>query len=373
MAETKAKKPCAKKSCAKKKNEPVLRIGSVGIGGMGNCHVGAHAANPRVKIVALCDLVPEKCQAAIERHKLDPDTPIYTDFREMIEKEQLDAVDIATPNYLHSTIAVAALNGGKHVFCEKPDSITVENVLAMKAAAEESGKVLMVMRNNRFVEASSFAKQFIEEGRMGEIYAGRCGRQRRRGIPGKGGWFTTKEESGGGPLIDLGVHMIDLAIWLMGNPTPVAVSGNTFRYFANSNTSDSVHSKFGDAKNAGTFDVEDLAMGMIRFDNGAMLQIEFSWASNIKQENRFVELRGSKAGLTWKDEELELYTEDLGKLVDIAPRFKSVSGHGMNLKHFIDVLEKGVEPCFKPQQGVDMVKILSAIYESAETGREVIL
>ena len=349
-----------------------IRAAIVGLGGMGfRVHAKHYSEDERVELVAFCDIRIERAEKARDTYALN--AKVYEDYLELVKDPDIDVVNIATPNYMHAPIAIAALKAGKHVFCEKPDSITVENVLAMKAAAEESGKVLMVMRNNRFVEASSFAKQFIEDGRMGEIYAGRCGWQRRRGIPGKGGWFTTKEESGGGPLIDLGVHMIDLAIWLMGNPTPVAVSGNTFRYFANSNTSDSVHSKFGDAKNAGTFDVEDLAMGMIRFDNGAMLQIEFSWASNIKQENRFVELRGSKAGLTWKDEELELYTEDLGKLVDIAPRFKPVSGHGMNLKHFIDVLEKGVEPCFKPQQGVDMVKILSAIYESAETGREVIL
>ena len=377
MAETKAKKPCAKKSCAKKKNEPVLRIGSVGIGGMGNCHVGAHAANPRVKIVALCDLVPEKCQAAIERHKLDPDTPIYTDFREMIEKEQLDAVDIATPNDFHSIIAVYALEHGLHVFCEKPDAINAAEAQKMKDASEAAGKVLMVMRNNRYYSNSQYLKEFIKDGGMGDIYCGRCGWIRRRGIPGKGGWFTTKAKSGGGPLIDLGVHMIDLSIWLMGNPTPVAVSGCTFNKFADNDAkADSEHAAFGEAKSGGTFDVEDLAMGFIRFDNGACLQIEFSWASNIEEEKRFVELRGTKAGFTWNDNgTCGIWTEnEEGELTDLHPELGEMGdGHARALAHFVEIVLDGRAPDYVPQQGVNMIKILDAIYESAKTGREVVL
>ena len=261
----------------------------------------------------------------------------------------------------------------------KIESATVDaklaQALAMRDAAEKAGKTLMVMRNNRFTDPSVYAKRFIDEGKMGDIYAGRCGWQRRRGIPGKGGWFTTKAQSGGGPLIDLGVHMIDLAIWLMGNPTPVAVTGATFNKFAGNDTSDSVNSQFGDAKANGTFDVEDLAMGAIRFDNGAILQIEFSWASNVKEECRFVELRGSKAGLKWLNgTSLEIYGEDQGQLTNLALAGQlHDNGHARNLAHFLDVLDGKAEPCFKPQQGINMIKILSAVYESAKTGHEVAL
>ena len=244
----------------------------------------------------------------------------------------------------------------------------------MNDAAKAAGKTLMVMRNNRFTDASKLAKKFIDDGKMGEIYCGRCGWQRRRGIPGKGGWFTTKAQSGGGPLIDLGVHMIDLAIWLMGSPTPVAVTGSTYCKFADNDVSDSVNSDFGDKVEDGTFDVEDLAMGTIRFDNGAQLQIEFSWASNVKKETRFVELRGTKAGLTWQDGEVEFYTEEYGKCLDVIPtNYATDREHARNLRHFYDVVIEGAEPCFKPQQGIDMIKILCAVYESARTGREVVL
>lgn len=350
------------------------RVGIIGIGGIfKGSHIWEYLEDERLEVVALCDIIEER--ATEIRDKYFPNAAVYTDFRELLKDETIDSVDICTPNYLHSIIAVAAFEAGKHVFCEKPDAINVEEVLKMNRAAEKAGKTLMIMRNNRFSPASQYAKKYIESGAMGDIYCGRCGWQRRRGIPGKGGWFTTKAQSGGGPLIDLGVHMIDLAIWLMGSPKPVTVTGSTYCKFADSDTSDSVNSDFGDKVSGGTFDVEDLAMGTIRFDNGAQLQIEFSWASNIKKENRFVELRGTKAGLSWHDGDVEIFTEMHGQGCDIHPSNlqPEKKEHVLNLINFYDVVIDGKEPVFKPQQGIDMIKILCAIYKSAETGREVVL
>ena len=203
----------------------ILKVGLVGCGGMGRWfHVHRfYAHDPRVEVVAACDLIPERTQAIVDGYF--PKAKQYTDYRELLKDPSIDAVDICTPNYLHSEIAIAAFKAGKHVFCEKPDAIDAKKAAAMRDAAAKAGKVLMVMRNNRFTDAAKYLKKFVAAGRAGEIYAGRCGWQRRRGIPGKGGWFTTKAQSGGGPLIDLGVHMIDLAIWLMGSPRPVSVSG----------------------------------------------------------------------------------------------------------------------------------------------------
>ena len=349
---------------------PKLKIGLIGCGGMGlGVHAMSHATDDRVQVTALCDIIESRAKEG--KKKYFHSAKDYTDFNELLANADVDAVDICTPNYWHSRIAVAALEAGKHVFCEKPDAVSPEEVLKMKAAAENSGKVLMVMRNNRFTEASVYAKDYIAQGKAGSIYAGRCGWIRRRGIPGKGGWFTTKELSGGGPLIDLGVHMIDLSIWLMGNPVPVAVTGAAYRKFADNDLSDSVHSKFGDKVEEGTFDVEDLAMGFIRFDNGACLQIEFSWASNIEKEKHFVELRGDKAGLCWENGSLKIFSEKKGKLTDEKPRFKASNGHMRNLRNFVDVVLEGAQPVFVPQQGVDMIKILDAVYRSAESGREI--
>jgi len=349
-----------------------LKVGLIGLGGIMTCaHMPGYRAMDNVEIVAICDILPEKIEAF--RHNCGlPDVPGFTDYRDLLEVEGIDYVDICTPNYLHSIIAVAALNKGIHVFCEKPDAVSVEEALKMQRAAEENGKQLMVMRNNRYRATAQYLKKFIADGKMGDVYCGRCGWQRRRGIPGKGGWFTTKAQSGGGPLIDLGVHMIDLAVWLMGSPTPVAVSGCTYSKFSDNDLSDSVNSSFGDKKADGIFDVEDLAMGFIKFDNGACLQIEFSWASNIEKENIFVELRGDKAGAEIRDDMLKIFTENNGILEDIHPMLRDGGLlHGANIKHFTDVLQNGVKPDFVPEQGVNMIKILTAMYESARTGKEV--
>ncbi len=362
-----------------------LKIGIVGCGGiMKWSHLLAYAKIENIEIVALCDIVPGRCEEVQEMARNNYNSNVldnakcYTDFDEFILQEDIEAIDICTPNYLHAPFACKALELGKHVFCEKPDSVSVEDVIKMKEASEKMGKVLMVMRNNRHVGSSKKAKSLIAKGELGEIYAGRCGWIRRRGIPGKGGWFTTKAQSGGGPLIDLGVHLIDLSMYLMGNPTPVAVSGSTFSKFADDNAeASSEHSAFGEAASGGTFDVEDLAMGFIKFDNGACLQIEFSWASNIEENDlNFLELRGTKGGLKWQQggSSCKVFSEAFGKLIDVdISANNDVAGHEGNLRHFVDVVLNGAKPDFVPQQGVNMIKILRAIYKSAETGKEISL
>lgn len=348
-----------------------LRYGVVGLGGIWSWgHSSDILKHPEVEVVAVCDIVKEKADTWAK----NTGATAYYDYKDLIAKADLDIVDICTPNLYHSKVAVAALNAGRHVFCEKPDAINPVEAKKMADAAKKSGKTLMCMRNNRWLPASQWLKKFIDAGEMGDIYTGRCGWQRRRGIPGKGGWFTTKSLSGGGPLIDLGVHFIDVATWLMGNPVPVAVSGCTYRKFADTNASDSEHSKFGSKSAEGTFDVEDLAIGFIRFANGASLQIEFSWASNIENENSFVELRGSKAG-SFMDGgmQLKVFSEGPAGLYDLQPKLnRNPRGeHGMMLYHFIDVVQKRAKPIILPEHGVNMIKILSAMYESAAKGREV--
>ena len=338
----------------------MLRFGMIGVGKIcQGCHLPAYDKLDDVKIVAICDINEDRLNEIGKRY---PDAKRYTDYREMIENEELDAVDICTPNNIHSEAAVFALNHGLHVMCEKPDAVSVCEAEKMKNAAEASGKTLMVMRNNRYRPSTKFLKQYIAEGKMGEIYAGRCGWIRRRGIPGWGGWFTDKKQAGGGPLIDLGVHIIDLSMYLMGNAKPVTVSGSTYCKFPHT-----THSKM---------DVEDLAMGFIRFDNGACLQIEFSWASNIACDQMFVELRGTKAGsrMSGIDRKFEIFTEECGVNTCVRPEFDDYNcmpHHEGNIRHFIDVINGKAEPDFTPEQGLNMVKILEALYKSAELGHEI--
>ncbi len=355
-----------------KKKIKIALIGCGGIARGGHIHHYQTLAED-FEMVAVCDIIEEKAAAFAK----DFGVPAYyVDYRDVLNLEGLDAVDICTPNYLHSIIAVDALNHGLHVLCEKPDAVSVAEAEKMKQAAEKNGRLLMVIRNNRFIPQTQYLKQYIEDGNFGRIYAARCGWQRRRGIPGKGGWFTTKAQSGGGPLIDLGVHMIDATMWLMGNPRPVAVSGSTYCEFANNDVAESVDSAFGEKKAGGTFDVEDLAMGYIRFDNGACLQLEFSWASNVQQDDKFFELRGTKAGASFHstDNKLKIFTEQYGKTMDLIPNLPGAgNGHFGNIKNFADVINGVAEPVYRPEQGLNMIRILEAIYESARTGREVVL
>lgn len=355
-----------------------LKIALVGLGGIcKTSHIPAWKSVEGARVTAVCDINPDKFTKAFSL--IGYEAPTYTDYKEMIDKEKPDAVDICTPNYLHSEIAVYALDAGCHVFCEKPDAITVQAVTAMAEAEKRSGKHLMVMRNNRWYFSSIELKKRIASGEFGEIYAGRCGWVRSRGIPGRGGWFTTKAMSGGGPLIDLGVHMLDLAIYLMGNPKAVAASGTVYTKFAdNRDVADSAHSTFGEVKADGVFDVEDLAMGFIKFDNGACLQIEFSWASNIPHEKNFVELRGTKKGAIWDCGAYSVYDGKRPKKTRQAiERFSQLAkrgnGHTANILHFVDVIRGKAAPDYTVDQGINMIKILTAIYESAETGKEVII
>ena len=338
----------------------MLKIGIVGAGKIcQGVHLPAYDKIDNTEITAICDINEARLEELKSKY---PNARFYTNYKKMLDTEKLDAVDICTPNNLHSKVAIYALNKGINVMCEKPDAINVKEAEKMKDAAEKSGKTLMVMRNNRYRPSTKFLKQYIAEGKMGEIYAGRCGWIRRRGIPGWGGWFTDKAQAGGGPLIDLGVHIIDLAMYLMGNAKPTTVSGCTYSKFPHTSYSKT--------------DVEDLAMGFIRFDNGACLQIEFSWASNIKEDQMFVELRGEKAGsrMSGIDCKFEVYTEECGVNACLNPDINDYRGmqhHEANIRHFIDVIEGKAEPDFTPEQGVNMVKILEALYKSAQLGKEI--
>ena len=200
-----------------------LRIGVIGAGGICTwAHMPAYAEMDNVEIVAICDIKVEKAQAVADKYGIPN---VFADYNDVINMDGIDAIDICTPNNLHSIVAIYALEHGLNVLTEKPDAINASEAVKMMEAAKKSGKVLMAIRNNRYRQSTQFLKKYIAEGKMGEIYAGRCGWIRRRGIPGWGGWFTDKAQSGGGPLIDLGVHIIDLAMYLMGNAKPVTVSG----------------------------------------------------------------------------------------------------------------------------------------------------
>ncbi len=334
-----------------------LRYGCVGAGGIANYkHLKGYSALDNVEIVAVSDPDEESSKQVSDIYKIKG---IYDDYREMLQKEKLDLISVCTPNYLHKSVTLEALKHGIHVHCEKPLALNAAEAQEMVDAKDRCGKKLMVALNNRFTGESCFTKKLVRSGDLGEIYHARCGWRRRRGIPGKGGWFTNKRLSGGGPLIDLGVHFIDLVMYFMDYPQVAAVSGKTY-------------SKFAGTK-GGTYDVEDMAVGFVRLADDTVIDLEFSWASNIEKQCTYYELLGTRGGVEFRDGRLKIYTEMHGSCVDIAPANGQITSGENEFVHFINCILNDTEPVAKPEEGVKMMQIIDSIYASSEMGSEIIL
>ena len=293
----------------------------------------------------------------------------------MVKNEQLDAVSVCTWNCAHAKCTIAALNAGINVLCEKPMATSAAEAEEMKAAAEKNGKLLMIGFVRRYGNDCAILKDLIEDDRFGEIYYTKATYLRRNGNP--GGWFADSSKSGGGPVIDLGVHVIDRARYLMGLPKPVSVYAVTYDYLKNrTNLKTNVGWRPEGSTKEDICDVEDLASAMIRFDNGLVLSVEASFSLNIKEPKGDIEIFGTKAGAKLSPE-VEIFTDEQGYLVNVSfDKDTSLSFDGLfagEINHFVDCVKNGT-PCIAPaEDGVVLMKILDAIYESARTGHEVVI
>ncbi len=339
-----------------------IRIGVVGVG-IGSLHIEGYKQSPDAEVAAVADINESRAKETAARFGIPK---VYKDYEKMLESEKLDAVSVCTPNSLHAPVAIAAFESGCHVICEKPIATNAREGQQMVDAGKKARRIFMMGFNNRFRGDTQVLKGFIDQGVLGDIYYAKTGWLRRRGIPGLGGWFTTKALSGGGPLIDLGVHVLDLALYLMGNPKPVGAYGATYAKFGPDKPG---RQDFAAADSKGGFDVEDLAAGLIRFHNDATIVLEASWASNVASERIYTSLLGTKGGADL--DPLRIFTEMNGSQVDIAPQFPQVSGHHAEILHFVDCVKNDREPISTGVHGLDVIKILDAIYESAETGQMV--
>ena len=348
-----------------------LKIGIIGVGNISETHIGGYLADDRCELYAFCDINEERLKFMGEKFGI---TRLYTNKDEMLKDcPELDAVSVCTWNAAHAECTIAALNAGKHVICEKPMAMNANEAKAMKEAAERNNKLLMIGFVRRYGNDCAVAKDFIDSGDFGEIYYAKATYLRRAGAP--GGWFGCKEYSGGGPLIDLGVHVIDLARYLSGNPKPVSVYAATFKKLGKRDNL-KLNSTWLNAKSFGEFDVEDLATAMIRFENGLVISVEASFSLNTKSDVGTIQLFGTKAGAIL-DPELEIFTENNNYLTNL--QFNSstaLSFDGLfesEIKHFLDCLADGKECVSPAEDGVVLMKILDAAYKSAETGHEVVI
>src|SRR5215210_1513261 len=259
-----------------------VRIGVVGCG-IGAWHVDGYAEDPRAKVVALAGLDTDRCLQLAKQHDIPH---VVGDYQELLEKVEVDAISIAVPNFLHVPIGMAAVKAGKHILIEKPLARNAVEGEMLVRAAKEAGVVMAIAFNRRARSDMQVLRTFIEEGNLGEIYYAKAFWMRRAGIPGLGTWFTSKEQAGGGPLIDLGVHVLDMALWLMNNPFVTTVSGATFAKIGPQGKGGLVGGRFSNIANT-PYEVEDLATAFLRTDTGAAIQLETSWATHSSVTDEF--------------------------------------------------------------------------------------
>jgi len=337
-----------------------LRVGVIGLG-MGKGHVHNYAKVEGCEVVALADIDKGRLEPFADEQGIKGR---YADAAAMLEKEELDVVSVAVPNKYHMPLTIAALEAGAHVLCEKPMALSQAECRRMLDAAEKAGRRVMINFSFRFTDQSQALRRLVDTGFLGDVYTARTCWLRRRGMPGFGGWFGQKELSGGGPLIDLGVHRIDLALWLMGYPQPSWVMGAT---------NDAIAREA--AQRAGKkFDVENHATGMVRFQNGTSLLIEASWASN-RSEPEFMEthLYGTKAGLVQKNVGggyqfiAQTFEERAGGHYDseLKPPLPPATNA---MKHFIEAIQNDTPHIATGAEGLIVQQILDGLYESARTG-----
>ncbi len=348
--------------------EKKLRVGIIGTGGISHSHMaGYRRCADRVEVVAACDIDEAKLTAYCKQYGIPHQ---YTDFNEMMAKEDLDCVSVCTWNAVHKDATIAALRGGADVLCEKPMAMNAAEAEEMKAVSEETGKMLQIGFVRRFGNDADALKDFINNGTFGDIYYAKATYLRRDGCP--GGWFGDKSRSGGGPLIDLGVHVIDLVRYLAGLPKPVSAYGVTYNNLGPNRAKGKQDgwTVGGDAP----YTVEDFTSAMIRFDNGLTVSVEASFNLNIKHDVGNIELFGTNAGCRISPD-VELYTQMAGRFVNVQPAASTaLSFNGLfenEIAGFLDAVE-GKAPCrATADDGLQLMKIIDAIYESAETGSSV--
>ncbi|MCL2365341.1 MAG: Gfo/Idh/MocA family oxidoreductase [Defluviitaleaceae bacterium] len=351
-----------------------LKAAIVGCGGIAN---GKHMPNlvktGKVEMVAFCDIVKDRADKAAKEYGTK-DAKVYTDYKKLLKDKAIDVVYVLTPNKSHSFITIDALESGKHVMCEKPMAKTAKEARAMVDAAKRTGKVLTVGYQTRFFSSSQHIKASVVRGDLGEVYFAKAHALRRRAVP-TWGVFLNEEEQGGGPLIDIGTHALDLTLWLMDNYKPKSVMGNTYKKLnANANSGNA----WGpwDPKQ---FTVEDSAFGFITMENGATIILESSWALNLVDATEAkATLCGTKGGVDMQDG-VRYNGDDMGVLYESKPRltagsaafYEGTSDDPLVNEQmvFINAVQKGTPLVITPEQACVVTEILEAIYKSASTGK----
>jgi len=352
-----------------------LRVGVIGLGYGGEMALKGYSLLADVEIVALAGLEEDRLQTLGATYNVPN---LYHYHHELLSRDDLDAVSVCVPNYLHAPIAIEALKRGLHVLCEKPLARTSREAEAMVDAATEADRVLQVVFNHRVRGDVQVLKRYIDEGKLGKIYYAKAYWMRRRGIPGAGTWFVSKEKAGGGPLIDLGVHALDMALYLLGEPEVLTVSASTYDELAKSGKG--IDPKARKSGSGNVYEVEDLATAFLRLAGGSTLLLEASWATNSSASDDFgIILYGSDGGAeiqvknyNWLDT-LDIYIDVADVPATIHPQLYKGDGHITVVREFVDIIKGGNWLQYNGNEGLQRVRVIDACYASAAQGREVSL
>ena len=352
----------------------IVRVGIIGCGGIANGkHMPALSKLKNVKMVAFCDIIEKKALAAREKFGT-PDCAVYTDYKKLLEDKSIDVVHVLTPNRSHSFITVDALEAGKHVMCEKPMAINSAEAQKMLDAAKRTGKKLTIGYQSRHRTDSLFLKGEVEAGTFGDIYYAKATAIRRRAVP-TWGVFLNEYEQGGGPLIDIGTHALDLTLWTLDNYKPKYCVGTTYHALHDQTDQGNAWGPWDPAK----FTVEDSAFGFIVMENGATINLEASWALNTLDVREAVtSFCGTKAGADMVDgvringvrQNLQ-YVMKPDMNAKGAAFFDGVKGESpadREARLWIDAVVNDKAPFVLPEQAIVVTRILEGIYTSAKTG-----
>jgi len=334
-------------------SQDVTRLGLIGVGAIAQVnHLPALARMKDVQIYAVCDDDPEKSRVVAERFKVPHS---LSDYERLLRLDDLDAVIISTPNHLHAPMTLAALDYGKHVLCEKPPARNAAEAQQMADAAKRAGKTLMYAMNNRFRAEAQVLRRFLERRELGDIFYAKTGWLRYRTERGGPEWYTNKRSAGGGVLMDLGVQMLDLSLWLLGNPQVSAVTATKY---------------VRDPRQ----DVEDTLAAMLILQSGASLTLEVSWALLLEKNFSYLNLYGTEGAALLHP--FRVHKEMGGRLKDVTPSLDSVrnlykQSYELELEHFLRCITQGERPQASPEEGLQVMRVIDAIYQSAEARREV--
>jgi predicted dehydrogenase len=352
-----------------------VKVGVIGCGGIANGkHLPALSKNKRVEIVAFCDIIEERAAKAKKDYGTE-DARVYTDYKELLEKEKdIIAVHVCTPNRSHSFITIDALEAGKNVLCEKPMAKTYAEAKAMYETSVRTGKILSIGYQSRWRDDSLYLKKCCEDGELGDIYYARAIALRRRAVP-TWGVFLNEYEQGGGPLIDIGTHALDLTLWMMNNYKPKMCIGTKYKKLGDANGTGNAWGDWDPEK----YTVEDSAFGFVVMENGATVSVESSWALNVADPKEAITLLcGDKGGADMLDGLRLNYVKNNRQVIE-KPNFDAggvafydgieYDSSDLENQAFYDAILDGRELSTKPEQAMVVTQILEGIYKSANSGK----